>query len=164
MDFLPLPSTQLPPSTYAEVRQASSSQTPSSSSAFHGRISRLPTELPIEVQSQLQLFLESLPEPDAIAQQVRTTLISQAGPIKPNSLPKPKPKDKPRPPLPPRVGEKLNVVSDQQEYDINTQVFVAEGNVVINYKKSELKADRVQLNTKTQEVVAEGNVFFTRGD
>jgi hypothetical protein len=56
------------------------------------------------------------------------------------------------------------VVSDRQEYDINTQVFVAEGNVVINYKKSELKADRVQLNTKTQEVVAEGNVFFTRGD
>ena len=164
MDFLPLPSTQLPPSSYAEVRQASSSQTLSSSSAFHGRISRLPTELPIEVQSQLQLFLESLPDPDAIAQQVRTTLISQAGPIKPNSLPKPKPKDKPRPPLPPRVGEKLNVVSDRQEYDINTQVFVAEGNVVINYKKSELKADRVQLNTKTQEVVAEGNVFFTRGD
>jgi hypothetical protein len=164
MDFLPLPSTQLPPSTYAEVRQASSSQTLSSSSAFNGRISRLPTELPIEVQSQLQLFLESLPDPDAIAQQVRTTLISQAGPIKPNSLPKPKPKDKPRPPLPPRVGEKLNVVSDRQEYDINTQVFVAEGNVVINYKKSELKADRVQLNTKTQEVVAEGNVFFTRGD
>jgi hypothetical protein len=164
MDFLPLPSTQLPPSTYAEVRQASSSQTLSSSSAFNSRISRLPPELPIEVRSQLQLFLESLPDPSAITQQVKATLISQAGPIKPNSLPKPKPTDKPRPPLPPRVGEKLNVVSDRQEYDTNTQVFVAEGNVVINYKKSELKADRVQLNTKTQEVIAEGNVFFTRGD
>ena len=164
MDFLPLPSTQLPPSSYAEVRQASSSQTLPSSSAFNARISRLPTELPMEVQSQLQLFLESLPDPDAIAKQIKATLISQAGPIKPNSLPKPKPKDKPRPPLPPRVGEKLNVVSDRQEYDTNTQVFVAEGTVVINFKKSELKADRVQLNTKTQEVVAEGNVFFTRGD
>ncbi len=164
MDFLSLPSTQLPPRSYAEVRQASSSQTLSSSSRFNGRISRLPTELPIEVQSQLQLFLESLPDPDAIAQQVSAKLVAQAGPIKPNSLPKPKPKDKPRPPLPPLVGEKLNVVSDRQEYDINTQVFVAEGHVVINYKKSELKADRVQLNTKTQEVVAEGNVFFTRGD
>lgn len=164
MDLLPPPSTQLPPSTYAEVRQASSSPTLSSSLVFNGRISSLPAELPIEVRSQLQLFLESLPDPDAIAQQVRTTLIAQAGPIKPNSLPKPKPKDKPRAPLPPRVGDKLNVVSDRQEYDTNTQVFVAEGNVVINYKKSELKADRVQLNTKTQEVVAEGNVFFTRGD
>jgi len=164
MDFLPLPSTQLPPSIYAEVRQANSSQTLSSSPTFNGRISRLPAELPTEVRSQLQLFLEALPDPNAISQQSKSILISQVGPIKPNSLPKPKPKDKPRPALPPRVGEKLNVVSDRQEYDINTQVFVAEGSVVINYKKSELKADRVQLNTKTQEVVAEGNVFFTRGD
>jgi hypothetical protein len=164
MDFLPLPSTQLPPSTYAEVRQVRSSQTLSSPPTFHSRVARLPAELPLEVRSQLQLFLDRLPDPDTLASQVSATLISQAGPIKPNSLPKPKPKDKPRPSLPPRVGEKLNVVSDHQEYDINTQVFVAEGNVVINYKKSELKADRVQLNTKTQEVVAEGNVFFTRGD
>ena len=164
MDFLPLPSTQLPPSSYAEVRQASSSQTLSSPPTLPSRISKLPAELPIEVRAQLQLLLETLPDPDAIAQQFKAELLAQAGPIKPNSLPKPKPNDKPRPVLPPRVGEKLNVVSDRQEYDINTQVFVAEGNVFINYKKSELKADRVQLNTKTQEVVAEGNVFFTRGD
>ena len=164
MDFLPLPSTQLPPSTYAEVRQASSSQTLSSPPTLPSRISKLPAELPIEVRAQLQLLLETLPDPDAIAQQFKVEQLAQAGPIKPNSLPKPKPNDKPRPVLPPRVGEKLNVVSDRQEYDINTQVFVAEGNVFINYKKSELKADRVQLNTKTQEVVAEGNVFFTRGD
>ncbi|OYQ63332.1 OstA family protein [Pseudanabaena sp. SR411] len=164
MDFLPLPSTQLPPSSYAEVRQASSSQTLSSPPTLPSRISKLPAELPIEVRAQLQLLLETLPDPDAIAQQFKVELLAQAGPIKPNSLPKPKPNDKPRPVLPPRVGEKLNVVSDRQEYDINTQVFVAEGNVFINYKKSELKADRVQLNTKTQEVVAEGNVFFTRGD
>jgi hypothetical protein len=164
MDFLPLPSTQLPPSSYAEVRQASSSQTLASPPTLPSRISKLPAELPIEVRAQLQLLLETLPDPDAIAQHFKAELLAQAGPIKPNSLPKPKPNDKPSPPLPPRVGEKLNVVSDRQEYDINTQVFVAEGNVFINYKKSELKADRVQLNTKTQEVVAEGNVFFTRGD
>ena len=165
MDFLPLPSTQLPPSTYAEVRQASSSQTLSSPPTLPSHVAKLSAaELPIEVRTQLELLLETLPDPKAIAQQFKADLLAQAGPIKPNSLPKPKPNDKPRPPLPPRVGEKLNVVSDRQEYDINTQVFVAEGNVVINYKKSELKADRVQLNTKTQEVVAEGNVFFTRGD
>ncbi|WP_434684744.1 DUF3769 domain-containing protein [Pseudanabaena minima] len=165
MDFLPPPSTQLPPSTYAEVRQASSSQTLSLPPTLPSRVAKLPAaELPIEVRAQLQILLETLPDPKAIAQQFKADLLAQAGPIKPNSLPKPKPNDKPRPPLPPRVGEKLNVVSDRQEYDINTQVFVAEGNVVINYKKSELKADRVQLNTKTQEVVAEGNVFFTRGD
>jgi hypothetical protein len=197
MDFLLLPSSQLPPSNYAtiaaEVQQASKSQTLSSSPTFHGRVATSSTELPIAVRSQLQLFLESFPDPDAIARQLITpiiapTLLSQVGPVKPNSLPKPKPNDKPRPVLsPPKGGNVtvggdpqdvkpvlrelapllrnlLKVVSDRQEYDVNTQIFVAEGNVFIRYKKSELKADRVQLNTKTQEVIAEGNVFFTRGD
>ena len=127
--------------------------------------SNLPNNLPIEVRSQLEQFLETFPDPDAIARQLLTPeLIAQAGPVKVNGIPKLKPKDKPRPVLPPPVGDKLNVVSDRQEYDLNTQVFIAEGNVLIRYKKSELKADRVQLNTKTQQVIAEGNVFFTRGD
>lgn len=164
MDFLPPPSTQLPPHSHAEVRRANFNQTLSPLPTLDLRIARLPVELPTEVRSQLQLFFDTLPDPNSLAQQINSTLIAQAGPIKPNSLPKPKPKDKPRPTLPPRVGDKLNVVSDRQEYDVNTQVFLAEGNVVINYKKSELKADRVRLDTKTQEVIAEGNVFFTRGD
>ncbi len=165
MEFLPPPSSQLPPSNYAEVRLSHSSQTLPSAPTLNGRIARLPVELPTEVKAQLKLFLEALPDPDAIARQlVSSTLLAQAGPIKPNSLPKPKPTDKPRPILPPPKGDVLDVISDRQEYDINTQVFVAEGNVFIKYKKSELKADRVQLNTKTQQVVAEGNVFFTRGN
>ena len=170
MEFLSPPSSQLPPSNYAEVRQARSNQTLASPQpTLNGRIPKLPikspAKLPIEVRSQLALFLEAMPDPGAIARQlVESTLISQAGAIKPNSLPRPKPNDKPRPILPPPVGDPLTVVSDHQEYDINTNVFVAEGNVFIKYKKSELKADRVQLNTKTQEVIAEGNVFFTRGD
>ncbi len=170
MEFLSSPSSQLPPSNYAEVRQARSNQTlvspqPTLNSRILKSPTKLPEKLPIKVRSQLELFLEALPDPGMIARQlVESTLISQAGAIKPNSLPKPKPKDKPRPILPPPVGDPLNVVSDRQEYDINTNVFVAEGNVFIKYKKSELKADRVQLNTKTQEVIAEGNVFFTRGD
>ncbi len=171
MESLPPSSSQLPPSNYAEVRHDRSNSMLSSLSTFNSRVSKSPVskspvELPIEVRSQLQLFLDSLPDPDpdAIARQiVSSPLIAQVGAVKPNSLPKPKPNDKPRQILP-RVGEKLDVVSDRQEYDINTQVFVAEGNVFIKYKKSELKADRVQLNTKTQEVIAEGNVFFTRGD
>ena len=165
MEFLPPPSSQLPPSNYAEVRLSHSSQTLPSAPTLNGRIARFPVELPTEVKAQLKLFLEALPDPDVIARQlVSSTLLAQAGPIKPNSLPKPKPTDKPRPILPPPKGDVLDVISDRQEYDINTQVFVAEGNVFIKYKKSELKADRVQLNTKTQEVIAEGNVFFTRGN
>lgn len=113
------------------------------------------------VTLHLQMALERLPDPDV-------QRIAQVGAVKPNSLPKPKPNDKPftTPPRP-SVGagsELLKVNSDRQEYDLNTQVFVAEGNVLINYKKSSLKADRVQLNIATQEVVAEGNVFFRRGD
>jgi hypothetical protein len=164
MDFLSPPSSQLPPNNYAKVQQARIKPL-SLQPTLNIRVATSPTQLPIEVRSQLQLFLEALPNPDAIARQlIESTPISQAGPIKPNSLPKPKPQDKPRPILPPPMGDLLNVVSDRQEYDINTQIFVAEGNVFIKYKKSELKADRVQLNTKTQEVIAEGNVFFTRGN
>ena len=164
MESLPPPSLQLSPSTYAEVRQTpkqASSLMPTPSS----RAVRSSAELPLKVRSQIELFLEKLPDPNTLSRQlIKLNLIAQAGPIKPNSLPKPKPNDKPRPVPPPRVGDKAVVVGDRQEYDINTQVFVAEGNVVITYKKSELKADRVQMNTQTQEVVAEGNVFFTRGD
>lgn len=174
MDFLLLTSTQqLPPSTYAEVRQASDTQALRRLPTSKVRDTGASNQLPAEVRSQLQLLLERLPEPDAIARQIASelaaqlpTVLAQAGPIKPNSLPKPKPTDKPFPALPkdPPQGDLLNVISDRQEYDINTQIFVAEGNVAINYKKSNLKADRVQLNTKTQEVIAEGNVFFTRGN
>ena len=165
MEFLPPPSSQLSPSHYAEVRQANLPKTLLSQPTRDIRIASVAVELPIEVRSQLELFLESLPDPDTLARQlIESNLIAQVGPVKPNSLPKPKPTDKPRPVLPPPKGDVLDVISDRQEYDLNTQIFVAEGKVFIKYKKSELKADRVQLNTKTQEVIAEGNVFFTRGD
>ena len=186
MDFLPPPhSTQLSPSSYAEVRRASSNQALPSLVAPNIRIAKTSTELPPQVRSQLQILLETFPDPDAIARQLaKPQAITQVGSVKPNSLPKPKPHDKPRRVLPansttgkdsqdikpavlelaPLLRNLLKIVSDRQEYDTNTQVFVAEGNVVIRYKKSELKADRIRLDSKTQEVVAEGNVFFTRGD
>lgn len=182
MDFLLPPSQQLSASNYAEVRQERLQQTLASPPTLNNPVAaRLTVELPLEVQEQLQLFLEALPDPEAIANKLIVPAITaQVGPIKPNSLPKPKPTDKPRqvaPPKPPapNTGDKptgleplltnlLKVVSDRQEYDTNTQIFLAEGNVLIRYKKSELQADRVQLNTKTQEVIAEGNVFFTRGN
>lgn len=184
MDFLALPLSQLPPRPYAEVRPQSPQPLVSPPTLQSHIATRLNFELPLEVRSQLELFLDRLPEPDAIVSKlIVPTLTAQVGPVKPNSLPKPKPTDKPRQASPPKdpatnsqdikpvlrdlaplLRNLLKVVSDRQEYDINTQVFVAEGNVLIRYKKSELKADRVQLNTKTQEVIAEGNVFFTRGD
>ncbi|MDX2256351.1 MAG: DUF3769 domain-containing protein [Pseudanabaenaceae cyanobacterium bins.39] len=174
MESLPPPSIQISPIGYAEVQQD------------HARRHRLPVlhsytvvepqrdrgAINAEVRSQLQLFLEALPDPDyflrqAISQQIHSQ-IAQVGPVKPNSIPQLKPSDRLRPPIQvnpnPAKEQILKVNSDRQEYDIKTQTFVATGNVQINYKQTEVKADRVQLNIKTQEVVAEGNVFLTRGN
>lgn len=185
MEFLPPPSSQLSASNYAELRQDSLQRTLTSPPTLNSLVAaRLIVETPLEVQRQLELFFEVFPDPAAIAGKlIVPTIIAQVGPIKPNSLPKPKPTDKPSrvvapKPTTPNTGDikptllelapllrnLLKVVSDRQEYDINTQIFLAEGNVLIRYKRFELQADRVQLNTKTQEVIAEGNVSFTRGD
>ena len=207
MDFLLPPSPQSQAINYAgerQIRPIANLSSPRLNSRTDKSVNNLPTDspsdlpnnlpnnLPIEVRSQLEQFLETFPDPDAIASQLLAPqLIAQAGPVKINGIPKLKPGDKPRSVLPrkdntenvgkdvgkapqdikpvlvelgPLLRNLLKVVSDRQEYDLNTQIFVAEGNVLIRYKKSELKADRVKLNTKTQEVIAEGNVFFTRGD
>jgi lipopolysaccharide export system protein LptA len=195
MDFLLPPSPQSQAINYAgerQIRPIADLSSPWLNSLTDKSVNNSLNDLPIEVRSQLEQFLETFPDPDAIARQLlEPQLIAQRGPIKVNGIPKLKPSDKPRLVLPrkdntenvgkdvgkapqdikpvlvklsPLLRNLLKVVSDRQEYDLNTQIFVAEGNVLIRYKKSELKADRVQLNTKTQQVIAEGNVFFTRGD
>ena len=175
MESLPPPLLQIPPSSYAEVRSVPPTailpQPPKPMVTAPKGLARpflLSSNLSLQseaarslVESHLQMVLERLPEPDI-------QRIAQVGAVKPNTLPKPKPNDrpftiKPRPPVG-EGSELLKVNSDRQEYDLNTQVFVAEGKVLINYKKSELKADRVQLNVATQEVIADGNVFFRRGN
>ena len=163
-----LPSPYLTPlssdlSKPAEVRYLSTTLT--KPPTLEASASRLVVELPLEVRSQLEQFMAALPDPQNLVRDVvMPQLMAQAGAIKPNSLPKPKPTDKPRPTPAPVKGEPVNVVGDRQEYDLNTKTFTAEGNVVVKYQRSELKADRVTLNIETQEVVADGNVFFTRGD
>jgi lipopolysaccharide export system protein LptA len=62
------------------------------------------------------------------------------------------------------VGEPLNVTSDRQEFDINTQTFTAIGNVRVSYAQGELRADRVSVNLLTQDTQAQGNVLFQRGN
>jgi len=91
-------------------------------------------------------------------------LLAQVGPVKPNGLPPRKPNDPPLPAPPVPVGEPLNVTSDRQEYNINTQTFTATGNVRVRYAQGELRADRVSVNLITQDTQAKGNVFFQRGN
>lgn len=128
--------------------------------ATDSRLAATTPKIPQRVYQELEVLMRSLPE----IQLDPNNLTAQAGVVKPGGLPLPKPTDKlPPSRLPPR-GDLISVTADKQEYNINTQVFVATGNVTVRYKQSELKADRVEVNVKTQDAVADGNVFFTRGD
>ncbi len=91
-------------------------------------------------------------------------LLAQVGPVKPNGLPPRKPNDPPLPVPPVPVGEPLNVTSDRQEFDINSQTFTAIGNVRVRYAQGELRADRVSVNLITRDTQAQGNVLFQRGN
>ena len=118
------------------------------------------------VDDELRSLLLALPEIEITP----AMITAQAGPVKPGSRPLPKPTDPKIVPLPPRdnktplKGELLNVKADSQEYNAKTGIFIATGNVVMKYQKSELKADKVQVNLGTKVTIAEGNVFFVRGD
>lgn len=58
---------------------------------------------------------------------------------------------------------KVELNSEQQEFDNNTQTIIATGNVVVRFNKALLKADRVQVNLQTKLATAEGNVSLLRG-
>jgi hypothetical protein len=186
MESLPPPSLTINTNSYAEVRQGNARrQALPVQFAVDGQLKveqiadRNGNEpISAEVRSQLQLVMTALPDPESFLRQIilpqllplssSPQIHAQVGPVKPNSIPQLKPSDRlpqPRPANPNPSGQQiLTINSDRQTYDLQTETFVAEGNVQINYQRTELKADRVQLNTKTQEVVAEGNIFLTRGN
>lgn len=58
----------------------------------------------------------------------------------------------------------LELIADQQEYNTNTQVITATGNVVMRFANGILLADRVQINLPDRFSVAEGNVSLQRGE
>lgn len=115
-------------------------------------IAPLEADLPVRVQKELVGLMRSLQQ------------LAQVGPVKPGTLPPRKPNDPLPAPPPIPQGEPLNVTSDRQEYNINTQTFTAIGNVRVRYAQGELRADRVSVNLITQDTQAEGNVFFQRGN
>ncbi len=64
----------------------------------------------------------------------------------------------------PAESEPLETFADRQEYDTLRQLFNAIGDVFMRFREAELKADRVQTDLNENIVVAEGNVVLTRGD
>jgi hypothetical protein len=60
-------------------------------------------------------------------------------------------------------GGAVELNSEQQEFDNNTQVITATGTVVLKFNKAVLKADRVRVDLRTKLAVADGNVSLVRG-
>ncbi|MGL5032187.1 MAG: DUF3769 domain-containing protein, partial [Microcystaceae cyanobacterium] len=76
-------------------------------------------------------------------------------------------------PVPPAIApvkaekkppEVVELIADQQEYDVNTEVVTATGRVVMRFSNGVLLADRLRINLPDRFAVAEGNVVLTRGD
>jgi hypothetical protein len=60
-------------------------------------------------------------------------------------------------------GGAVEVKSEQQEFDNNTQIITATGKVVLRFNKAILNADRVRVDLRTKMAVADGNVSLIRG-
>jgi lipopolysaccharide export system protein LptA len=58
----------------------------------------------------------------------------------------------------------LELIADEQEFDQNSQIITARGNVTLRFSRSVLTADRLQINLPEKLAVAEGQVILTRGD
>lgn len=54
------------------------------------------------------------------------------------------------------------VRADNEEYNLENQQFIAEGNAVVTYKDVTLKADTITGNSWTGDIEAHGNVSFLR--
>ncbi|MBF2002893.1 MAG: DUF3769 domain-containing protein [Synechococcales cyanobacterium M58_A2018_015] len=62
------------------------------------------------------------------------------------------------------VGEVLEVTADRQEFNEREQIFYAEGNVLMRFRRGTLAADRVRVNIPNRVAIAEGNAVLTRGE
>lgn len=65
--------------------------------------------------------------------------------------------------LPPGVLGIIELSADRQDYDVQRQIFTAEGKVLMRFQGAILDADRLQVNLNNRIAVAEGNVALTRG-
>ena len=63
-----------------------------------------------------------------------------------------------------RPSSPLRLTADYQEFEPQTQVLTAQGDVVLRLGNGLLRADRLWANLANRFVVVDGNVFFTRGE
>lgn len=60
-------------------------------------------------------------------------------------------------------GSEVLLDADSQEYNEDSQVFLARGNVRLRFQKAELFADRLRVDLKARLAVAEGNPRLVQG-
>ena len=61
-------------------------------------------------------------------------------------------------------AEELQITADDTQFDTNTGVCMAKGNVRLVYGNLTLTADNIQINRDTMDFAAEGNVEITSAD
>lgn len=60
--------------------------------------------------------------------------------------------------------EVVEIIADRQEYNEQTQVITAVGNVVMRFAQSVTTSDRLEVNLADRIAVAQGNVVLKRGE
>lgn len=58
----------------------------------------------------------------------------------------------------------LDVKADRTYYDVNTGLYMLEGNVVVRVKDTEIQAPMAKVSLATMEVYAEGGISVVQGD
>ena len=68
-----------------------------------------------------------------------------------------------QPSIPVDQIEVIEVIADRQEYNRQTEVITAKGNVVMRFAQSVMTSDRLEINLQDRVAVAKGNVVLKRG-
>ncbi|QKD83855.1 DUF3769 domain-containing protein [Thermoleptolyngbya sichuanensis A183] len=99
------------------------------------------------------------PPPDGEAP-VDAPVASPSPPASPSPSPSPAATDSA---TPTSLTDLVEIRGDRQDFDTLREVFSAEGNVEMRFRRAVLTADRVQVNLQNRIAVAEGNVQLVRG-
>ena len=99
--------------------------------------------------------LSPLPAPEAQLPPRNDTSPAGAPPIAPAEVPDA------GPPAP--VPLELELISNQQEYDVQLERYVSTGNVSASLAGGRLQADRIEVDPATRTLFASGSVRFQRG-
>lgn len=62
----------------------------------------------------------------------------------------------------PLVNPPVEVTADLQQFDIDREMFTAEGNVVLRYQGTVIDADWLQVNLRSRQGIGEGNIALTQ--